>query len=209
MSRSTTFIGWVAGGLGVILITSAVKNKSPYDVVKGALSGNGLTARTLDKPNTSNGESSTNGGSGTNTNTLVGGSVGTAAAAAGGSNKSSDWVSIQSQPKFKLAPVAATSFNQVERDYGKTIYLSGAGRSYAEQVIGYNLDPNRFAKPGNSLHEWGLAVDIDMLRMNVNDPALVAAFSKNGWLRRGKQGDWDGNGTKEAEPWHWSKGVAG
>lgn len=217
MSRATTFVGWSAGGVGVILLYSAVTNQSPIDVVRKALTGNSEgVARALDKPNVNGSggsftptDSANSGGGGSGGARLQGsGNVRQDALSVGGSQSSSDWVSIGSQPKFKLAPPAAASFNQVERDFGRTIKLTGAGRSYAEQVIGFNADPGRFASPGNSLHEFGLAVDVHS-DMNWNDPALVAAFTKNGWFRRGKRGDWNKDGSVEPEPWHWSFGVPG
>lgn len=213
MSRATTFVGWSAGGVGIILIYSAVSNQSPIDVVRKALTGDDMgTARMLDKPNVgdSGSTSSTSTDTTSGTGARFSGNIRADATAAGGTRESGDWVSIASQPKFKLAPPAAASFSQVERDYGQTIKLSGAGRSYAEQVAGFHADPGRFATPGNSLHEYGLAVDINSsMSKSWNDPALVAAFTKNGWYRRGKRGDWNKDGTIEPEPWHWSYGVPG
>jgi hypothetical protein len=213
MSRATTFLGWSAGGVGVILVYAAISNQSPIDVVRKALTGDdSATARALDKPNVdSAGSAESSAGSDTGNAKFQGsGNIRTDAIAAGGSRDSGDWIGIASQPKFKLAPAAAASFNRVESDYGFKIPLSGAGRSYAEQVIGFNADPGRFASPGNSLHEYGLAVDINSsISSKWNDPALIAAFTKNGWYRRGKRGDWNKDGTVEPEPWHWSYGVPG
>lgn len=199
MERSTTLLGWMAGGAGIILLYSAYKNEGPISVVRNALTGSHDPTTTISSvANPSSGAVGT-------TATLTGGGD---PAAAGGTKDMSQWVSIPSQPKFKLASVAAASFAQVERDYGKIIPLSGAGRSYAEQVIGYAQAPDRFGLPGTSLHEWGLAVDVSQLKSLMEDEKLIAAFTKNGWFRRGKKGDWYGTGTIP-EPWHWSKGVPG
>jgi hypothetical protein len=41
MSKSSTFLGWLAGGAGVVLVYSAYKNESPISVLKGSLTGDG------------------------------------------------------------------------------------------------------------------------------------------------------------------------
>lgn len=225
MSKQTTFLGFLAAGGGAILLFSAYRNESPFDVVKDALTGDKSARSKINsglEPNlTGSGgamtpiddEDATGGGGGGYGARFSGGSGTserrTAAIAAGGTYDSGEWVKANTIPKVPLAPVATQSINQVVADYGKPIYVSGGGRSYAQQVLGYNSDPNRFAKPGNSLHEAGLAIDLDQGRMNLENPSLIAAFTKNGWVRAGKKGDWYNNGQQIPEPWHWSKGIAG
>lgn len=109
---------------------------------------------------------------------------------------------------LRLQPAAAASFKQVEACYGRTIHLTGAGRSYSEQLAGYLRSPGTFADPrrGPTAHMQGRAVDINT-GMNLDDPLLVNCFQKHGWYRQGKTISW--KGTRRHEPWHWSYGSPG
>lgn len=193
--KAEMFLGWMAGGTGIVLLYSAYKNKSPLTVLTDTLTGNKTTAAPI------SGFVSTT----PTTGTTVTGS--TRASAIKAKTVRPDYVSIGSQPNLVLDRDAAASFARVEAAYGKTIFLSGASRSYAEQAASYALHPERFAPPGTSLHEVGLAVDV-VQTMNLEDPRLIAAFTSNGWFRAGKLGNWYGHGQIH-EPWHWSYGVAG
>lgn len=110
---------------------------------------------------------------------------------------------------FQLDKSAAASFPSVERQYGRSIALSNTYRSPGQQAAAYaKAGPTgTFAPPGTSLHEVGLAVDVDMNRMDVTDPRLVAAFLDNGWFRQAKKVMF--NGRMQPEPWHYSYGVPG
>lgn len=209
MDKTTTFLGWVAGGTGIILLYSAYRNQNPVDVVTNALNGSGSEVRKItdtwkfsdDLPEP--GETTTTG----SPYNMVGTQM-QKAYQVGGTADSTQWVSIGSQPQHKLAAPAAASFARVEAKYGKKIGISGAGRSYAAQVIGYATAPERFGKPGTSLHEFGLAVDLNQIVSLMEDPKLIEAFQSEGWFRRGKRGNWFGQ-ENIPEPWHWSYLVPG
>lgn len=211
MDRTTTFLGWMVGGAGIVLIYSAYKNQSPVDVVRNTLSGEDGTPKIISGPisaaDLASALSSPAGEPDAGRKPIK-----ELAFKAGGTNDSSQWVSVASQPSIKLAAPAASSFASVVAAYGKPIPLSGGGRSYEAQVIGYAANPERFALPGNSLHEYGLAVDLNQTagKSFMEDPKLIAAFTSNGWYRRGKRGKWyQGDSTVIPEPWHWSYGIAG
>jgi LAS superfamily LD-carboxypeptidase LdcB len=98
---------------------------------------------------------------------------------------------------------AVASFMRVQIAYGKPIILDNTYRTFAQQQAGYEKNPGVFGKPGTSLHERGLALDIKTTNPNLNDSKLVDAFTKEGWVRRGKVI----NG--KPEPWHWTYKVPG
>lgn len=203
MDRNSVFIGWVAGGIGVVLFYSAYTNHSPIAALKAVLNGEHISSTP-----TLSGALSPDSGSGSATNNLLNPST-------TGSGRPAqlkarviqpNLVSVGSQPGLQLDSDAATSFARVEAAYGQKIPLSGTFRSYAQQAIEYAQHPNLFAPPGTSLHEVGLALDIDQ-SFNLDDPKLIAAFQQNGWFRQGKTINW--KGQTRPEPWHWSYGVAG
>ena len=70
--------------------------------------------------------------------------------------------------------------------------LGGSYRTYAQQAANYASDPNRFAPPGQSLHEYGLAIDMNSADIAKYMPRLL----NNGWYRE-----------RSDEPWHASYGV--
>lgn len=210
MDRSTTFLGWLVGGAGIVLLYSAYKNESPITVVRDALTGERSERSVLSGPISAADAASSL--LSTPATTDAGRKpINVLATKAGGTTDSREWISVASQPNIKLARPAAASFSSVVAAFGKPIPLSGGGRSYAEQVAGYALHPERFGTPGTSLHEYGLAVDLSQTagKAFLEDPKLIAAFTSNGWYRRGKQGNWYSDGQTIPEPWHWSWGIAG
>ncbi len=112
------------------------------------------------------------------------------------------------QGSFWLTPLAATAFKRAETIYGGQIKVVSAGRTRAEQVALrqangcpdiYNAPSSSCriptARPGESQHEFGNAVDI---AASVRDnPSVVSAMSSAGWCRY----------SPGKEPWHWSYGV--
>lgn len=204
MDGATVFLGWTALGAGIILAYSAYKNEGPLSVLTGGL--NGTSTRT-----TINGGT----GSAATSNLSVGNATAQVTSGADSTPTSSRaaaikaktikpvYVNIPGHGALVLDQEAAASFARVEAAYGKTIALTGASRSAATQILDFAENPGVFGKPGTSLHEVGLAVDVSST-MNLQDPALIQAFTSNGWFRRGKV---LANG--QPEPWHWSYGVPG
>lgn len=115
----------------------------------------------------------------------------TAAPAASGA-KPADWVTVSGQ--YRLSSPAAQSFLAAQTAAGVPIRLNSAGRSHDEQVQLYAQKPGLAAKPGTSLHEQGLAIDV----ANVT-PAVRAALLANGWHQF----------DPKKEPWHFSYGRTG
>lgn len=72
---------------------------------------------------------------------------------------------------------------------GKTVGVNAAYRTYAEQLKEYNSDPSKAAKPGSSMHEYGLAIDVDS--------ATLDEMEKMGLMRKYGLTRPVGN-----EPWH-------
>lgn len=207
----TTFVGWVAGGVGVVLLYSAYKNTSPFGVLKHTLGSestapkpidsgvravdfgwNGLTTNIEAQPQSSVAFD----WSGLTTNI---GAVGTRPQQLKDHKVSPIWTPIPTQPTMLLDICAVSPFLQVQLSYGKPIFLTGAKRSAADADAKFAEDPNRYAPGDKSLHVVGLAVDVATDHVDVNDPKLLDAFTKQGWFRRGKPG----------ELWHYSYGVPG
>jgi len=72
---------------------------------------------------------------------------------------------------------------------GKKVIITDGFRSYQEQARLYAKDSNKAAPPGRSLHEFGLAVDID--RRNLNEMDSLGLMRKYGFTR-----------PVGGEPWH-------
>lgn len=193
MSAGSTFIGWIAGGTGVVLLYSAYKNVSPTDVVRGTLTGDSTRNPIANPsvPNSSSSDTPSNpGGSGAPyaANTVP------RAVDIWNDRISPTLVPIPTQPNLRMDIAAVASFMKVQAEYGKPIILSGTYKS-AEQAIADNArEPNRFA--AKSGHSKGIALDIDMNKVNVNDPKLFEVFSRNNWFRVGRSG-----------PMHYSWGI--
>lgn len=101
-----------------------------------------------------------------------------------------NWVPLTG--RFKGDPALGSAFMQAQTYAGTPIRLNSAGRSHAEQVHLYATKPGLAAKPGHSLHEKGLAIDVD----NWRDPRVKAALYRAGF----RQFD------VRKEPWHFSYG---
>lgn len=60
---------------------------------------------------------------------------------------------------------------------GKTVTINSGARSRAEQEALYRKDPKKAAKPGNSLHEFGLAFDLNTVDINgMEDAGLMRKY---------------------------------
>lgn len=202
MSQGSTFVGWVAGGTGVLLIYSAYRNRSPVETLTGVLTGSTATANAINPSAGSVGRSTVDSQSGNPAPSYSSrqGSIhnGTREQRIANGDVQPTLMPIPTQPYLVLDTAAVASFMRVQIQYGKPIILDNSYRTSAQQAAGYASDPHRFAPPGHSLHEKGLAVDVNSKLMSLNDPALVSAFAGNGWFR-----------ARMDEPWHWSYGVSG
>lgn len=63
-----------------------------------------------------------------------------------------------------LNPEMLKNFNGMVEDYGistgKSVYVTSGARTFEEQAALFKKDPSKAARPGNSLHEYGLALDV-------------------------------------------------
>lgn len=100
------------------------------------------------------------------------------------------WVPLSG--RFKGDPALASAFTQAQSWAGVPIQLNSAGRTRAEQEHLYRTKPGLAAKPGHSLHEHGLAIDVG----NWRDPKVKAALDRAGFRQF----------NKAKEPWHFSYG---
>jgi D-alanyl-D-alanine dipeptidase len=97
----------------------------------------------------------------------------------------------------RLVQPAANAYRAAGKAYGSTIPITDSFRTTAQQEQCHREKPTLCAVPGRSMHERGLAIDIDTGKVNPNDPKLLAALTGTGWRRFSPTG----------EPWHWSYGV--
>lgn len=102
-----------------------------------------------------------------------------------------NWVPLSG--RFKGDPGLAKAYQQASQWAGVPIQLNSAGRTHAEQQHLYRTKPGLAAKPGHSLHEKGLAIDVG----NWRDPKVKAALERAGF----RQFD------ARKEPWHFSYGA--
>lgn len=82
---------------------------------------------------------------------------------------------------FNLDPNVRELFTGMAKEYnaltGKNIPVNEAFRSYEDQADLYRRMPEKAAKPGNSVHEFGLAVDIDSkIARELNDMGLLRKY---------------------------------
>lgn len=183
------FIGWILGGTGAILLYSAVKNESPLSVVKSVLTDAPRIPIDPTTGNTSSGIGSTPTptASGENSTLYQSGGLPRSIALMNGA-ATPVLVPIPSQPNLKLDISALAPFMMAQAKWGKPIRLTGAWRSREQQAAGYASDPDRFAPPGDSAHEYGIAVDVDTRYTNVTDPDFVKVMNDKGWVAAGKSG---------------------
>jgi hypothetical protein len=97
----------------------------------------------------------------------------------------------------RLAEPAAGAYQLAGRYLGRTIPITDSTRTRAQQADCYRRKPDLCAPPGKSMHERGLAIDVDTSKVDPNAPAVVYALTNAGWRRY----------DPPREPWHWSYGV--
>jgi len=103
---------------------------------------------------------------------------------------------IKLQPNVKLdhvKPPLLDNFNSMVQEYGeetgKSLVVTSGSRTTAEQTRLYKQDPSKAAKPGRSLHEFGLALDGNSADFNKMDE--LGLMRKYGFTR-----------PVGGEPWH-------
>ena len=96
-----------------------------------------------------------------------------------------------------LAPIAAPAYAAASRAFGAPIPVTDSYRTAAQQAACHAAKPTTCAASGTSMHELGLAIDVDTSIVNPNDPKLVAALTGAGFCRY----------SPSVEPWHWAYGV--
>lgn len=93
----------------------------------------------------------------------------------------------------EVNPSLLNNFKGMAQEYGeltgKTLTVNSAARSREEQEALYRKDPKRAAKPGNSLHEFGLALDVNS--------ADLAELERLGLMRK-----YGFTRPVGGEPWH-------
>jgi hypothetical protein len=183
-------IAWIATGAGTLLAYSAIKNRHPLDVLKD-IKGTSLTA------------------------TATAGAPGDTFTPRGGTSEPSDSFAssiprirqianrelaptlVSIKPSGQLDKDAAASFTRVQAAIGVDIPNVGTYRSYATEAALYYGPGNttladgnkRFAPPGKSMHEVGLAIDIRSDYASRAD--VVAAMTAEGWQHVRPQADPD------------------
>jgi hypothetical protein len=93
-----------------------------------------------------------------------------------------------------LQQAALNSFEATEHHLGHPITLTGSWRSCADQTRLHNSDPSRFARPEDSAHCRGLAIDV----WNPVPDAVRAALKAHWWFQA----------RLISEPWHFSFGIS-
>lgn len=90
-------------------------------------------------------------------------------------------------------PALLNNFKAMAQEYGeltgKSILVTSGYRSSAQQEALYRKDPSNAARPGRSLHEFGLAVDVNSADLNQLDK--MGLMRKYGFTR-----------PVGGEPWH-------
>lgn len=202
-------------GAGLWLIYSAITGRRPLDTIRQALS----TGETSPAPSSPAGTGAGSGGRATvpagptspPSNSTPGtdaGEVSTplgAAAYAGAVALAKPYLTGTGDPvtvpigygPHRLASPAAGAYTLAGRYFGQTIPITDSTRTRAQQQDCYNRKPDLCAPPGRSMHERGLAIDVDTSKVDPNAPNLVYALTNAGWRRY----------DRIREPWHWSYGV--
>lgn len=92
---------------------------------------------------------------------------------------------VKKEKIYNLDPNVRELFTGMAKEYfaltGKSIPVNEAFRSYEDQAALYNKMPGKAAKPGNSTHEFGLALDINSEAANELDK--LGLMRKYGFTR--------------------------
>lgn len=104
------------------------------------------------------------------------------------------FLKVQPGVKFDTTnPSVLKNFRAMVEEYGETtgkkVQVNSGSRTTAEQAALYQRDPKTAAKPGRSLHEFGLALDVNSTDANAMEEAGL--MRKYGFTR-----------PVGGEPWH-------
>lgn len=194
----------IAAATGVGLVYAAITNQNPVSEVRAALSTGDTSGRTPIDASVTGGAGSAGPPAATTGSTAVG--------------DPSNLVSI-GQGSHRLEARAAVAFAHWQRLFGRQISITDSFRSVAQQTAAYDSDPTRFARPGNSAHGEGRAVDVNLRAIGanpqganpanwVNDPVfrlLVSTAAIAGWCNYQVRNN--STGGRTSEPWHFSYGA--
>lgn len=95
-----------------------------------------------------------------------------------------------------LVSSALAAYVNAVKCYGRAIPLTSSYRSYEDQARLYQQKPGVAAPPGTSLHERGLAIDVNTGSLN---NSVINCLKQAGFFQ----------GSSFGEPWHFSYGVRG
>jgi hypothetical protein len=183
--------------LGVYVTYAGVKDHNPYTLARELLEDPRNFRAILTTP-----------GSWTNTNADDSPASGNApAATSGGSVPTKDRAgmladaelqSLSFAPSHRLAIVAANAAEQMNAAYkadtGKNLRVSSSYRTRAQQASVKAKKGSLAASPGNSMHERGLALDLD-----ITNPQTYR------WLKD-NAGKYNFGQSLSYEKWHWTYG---
>lgn len=161
---------WLLGGAGVVLIYSAYKGKNPLNLLRGNLTGEKTSADLASSTVTAG--------------NIFGGASATGQAVATANDlEPKIQVTINGQG-MTLAPDAAAAFKAAENAYGEPIPITGAFRTYAQEVkLATDKPGHGILHPSktSAFHVQGEAIDVNSAYMN--DPRLVSALEAAGFRR--------------------------
>jgi hypothetical protein len=166
---------------GKITSSTIAETPTPGQAAKQAMiRGNNPSAMTMADPDS---EPKTLDGSGAASTTIT--QPGTVSPMAGGpileGHGAKQYLSLGKNVNLDgMNPTMLKQFLGMVEEYGqltgKTVHLESAFRSFEDQARLYRKDPKKAAKPGSSLHEVGLAMDITSTTLN--------AMEKLGLMRK-------------------------
>lgn len=140
---------------GIGLVAAAIQGRSPIGELSAAFSGQPSPGRTATVPPSSGSSSAgvTTAGTGDNDNDK---------------RTPPPLVALPYNNGHRVSPAMAARFTAWVAAFGEPIYVTDSYRSYAQQSADYAKDPDRFGKPGTSLHVEGNAVDVHLPKMGAN-----------------------------------------
>lgn len=127
----------------------------------------------------SSGSSTSSSGSGIGSIPLAAGELATG-------NAADQFIKLRKGAKLDgMNPEMLKLFRGMAEEYGtltgKQIPVNSGARDFADQMALYKADPSKAAKPGGSLHEKGLAIDIDT--PTANELERLGLMKKYGFTR--------------------------
>jgi hypothetical protein len=175
-------VGWMLVGAGTLLTYAAVRNRSPWDVLRD-IQGQPIAAGFA-------------GSSNVDTSTDPSSFAASIPRVRMVMNREIPPVLVPIRPHGQLDKDAAAGLERAFTILGRVVDNTDSYRSYAEQADAYyNRNETlsdgslRFGDPNKSAHVVGLAIDL-----SESNATVSAAMSAAGWQHT----------RPSAEPWHWS-----